>query len=291
MHPCFRLCLAGCLLPMVIGTAHAVDAGVSFRTVMVGDGCSADETRVCLDTPLLRGGAVTVRDLLIDIYPDLGADGRASRFAGADPVDAASDPDLGAAAERPIDLAGEPAEVAVLDGDKTPYAAAVGSGVVTIAALRPAFRVLGRLYVATDPGGPTDGYRLLSAGTDSPLVVTVSGHFNSQERYQSLHVVGVAGGEVVDLLDGPYLYSLVTATDRCDPLAHDEAVARLSTLAKAHHGLDDLEIVVDYAATCTAGEQVSEVAAKSFVMRFAYDGSRYVGGTERLDRLNAELAE
>lgn len=258
---------------------------------MVGDSCSADETRVCLDTPLLRGGTVTVRDLLIDIYPDLGADGRASRFAGADPVEAASDPDLGAAAERSFNLANEPAEVAVLDSGNAAYAAAVGSGVVTIAALKPVFRPLGRLYVATDPGGPTNGYRLLSGGVESPLVVTVSSHFNSQEQYQSLHVVGVAGGELVDLLDGPYLYSLATATDDCDPLAHDEAVARLSTLTKAHHGLDDLEIVVDYAATCTAGEQVSEVAAKSFVMRFAYDGSRYVGGTERLDRLNAELAE
>jgi hypothetical protein len=291
MHPCFRLCLACCLLPTLVGVAHAVDAGVSFRTVKVGDGCAADETRVCLDTPLLRGGTVTVRDLLSDIYPDLGADGRASRFAGADPVEAASEPDLGAAAERPIDLSEEPAEVAVLEGEKTAYAAAVGSGVVTIAALKPAFRVLGRLYVATDPGGPTDGYRLLAAGTDNPLVVTVSSHFNSQEQYQSLHVVGVVGGEVVDLLDGPYLYSLVTVTDRCDPLAHQETIARLVTLPKAHHSLDDLEIVVDYAATCTAGEQVSEVAAKSFVMRFAYDGTRYVGRTEPLDRLNTGLAE
>lgn len=288
-----RVC-AGLAVFVGVGSSVAVagDNGARFHAVAAGDCAVAGPEAICLTTPLVSGSAATALDVLRDIYPDLDAKGTGTQFAGAEAVEAASDPDAGASVHRAIDLsAGDSADVAVIEAGKAAYAAVVSAGVVAVTQLKPAYRPLGRLQVATDPGGPTGGFRLLLAAPGSPVAVTLSSHFNSQERFESLHLVGVVGGKLVDLYDGPYLYSLGEASDDCDLLDHQETMAILEAQKKSHHGLADIGIIVDYATTCVDGKTKRQVEKRSFPLRLTYDGTRYDGDTAVLDDFNAKFSE
>lgn len=272
--------------------AHAGDSGVTFRAVAVKDCAKLGPEAVCLIAPLVPGSTAAALDVLRDIYPELGADGIGKRFAGAEAVDAASDPDSGEAADRDVSVgASDMADIAVIDEGKVAYAAVVSAGVVAVAQVKPVYKPLGRLLVATDPGGPTSGYRLLLAAPGSPVAVTVSSHFNSQEGFDSLHMVGVVGGELVDLYDGPYFYSLTESTEHCEPLDHREAVASFEARKQSHHGLADIGIAVEYVATCVNGESRKPVEKKSFPIRLTYDGTRYDGDSSALDDFNSSFTE
>lgn len=288
---CLWLTLA--ISAMSLPTAGAAgDSGTVFRSVAVGDCAAAGQDKVCLTAPLVPGAAPTALDVLHDIYPGLGTDGIGHRFAGADAVEAASDPDAGEPADRDVDITAQDyAEIAVIEAGRKAFAAAVSGGVVTIAEVKPAYRPLGRLLVATDPGGPTGGYRLLLAATDSPAAVTLSSHFNSQEGFDAFHMVGVVRGRLVDLYDGPYLYSLAEETEQCEILDHREVPSVFEARKQKHQGLADIGIAIDYTATCTNGDANRRVEAKSFPMRLAFDGARYEGDTSALDDFNAKFAE
>lgn len=280
------------LLPLPTGAVFAGDSGATFRMVAAKDCATVGADAVCLGAPLVAGTSTTALEVLGDIYPGLGTDGKGSRFAGADAVEAASDPDVGNPADRAVDVAGSDlAEIAVIDGAKSAYAAVVSNGVVAVAQIKPAYKPLGRLFVATDPGGPTNGYRFLLAAPESPVVVTNSSHFNSQERYEALHVVGVVGSALVDLYDGPYLYSLSEASDGCELQGHDETISDLKIQKKVHHGLADIAIIVDYVASCSNGDARRQTKKKSFPMRLSYDGTRYDGDTSTLDDFNSSFTE
>lgn len=268
------------------------DSGTIFRSVTVGDCTSTEPEKVCLTAPLSSGVATTALDVLRDIYPDLVADGTGHRFAGAEAVEAASDPEAGLPANRGVDIAARDyAEIAVIASGRRAYAAAVSGGVVAMAEVKPAYRPLGRLLVATDPGGPTSGYRLLLVAPNSPVAVTLSSHFNSQEGFDAFHLVGAVGGGLVDLYDGPYLYSLAEATEQCEVLDHREIPAVFEARTQSHRGLADIGIVIDYAATCVNGDASQPIETKSFPMRLAYDGERYDGDSSALDDFNARFAE
>lgn len=272
--------------------AFAGDNGMVFRSVAVGNCPAMGPEKVCLTAPLASEVATTALDVLRDIYPGLGTDGTGQRFAGAEAVEAASDPEAGEPANRAVDITtGDFADIAVIAAGEKAYAAAVSGGVVTVAEVKPAYRPLGRLLVATDPGGPTSGYRLLLAAPDSPVAVTLGSHFNSQEGFDAFHMVGVVGGELVDLYDGPYLYSLAEATEQCEVLDHRELVAAFEMQTRRHHGLADIGIVIDYAATCINGEASHPIEKKSFPMGLAYDGTRYDADSSELDDFNAKFAE
>ncbi len=275
-----------------VATAHAEDGGAIFRSVTVGKCQAPGHEAICLAAPLVSGSAITPLDVLRDIYPDLGDDGKANQFAGAEAVEAASDPDAGDPADRAIDVdRGDRAEIAVIDAGKAAYAAVVSGGVVAVAQVKPSYKPLGRLLVATDPGGPTSGYRLLLAAPDSPVVITDSSHFNSQEGFDSLHLVGVVGGELVDLYDGPYVYSLTEGSEACSPLEHRETLTSFGARKQSHHGLADIGVVIDYTATCTKNDNVRQIKKKSFPMRLVYDGTRYAGNSSALDDFNSSLSE
>lgn len=287
-----RLTLALVATSFLTVTAHAGDNGAVFRAVVAKDCAAVGPEAACLGVPLTQGSAATALDVLRDIYPGLRLDGKGSRFAGAEAVEAASDPDAGAPADRTVDIgARDAADIAVIDAGKTVYAAAVSGGVVAVAQIKPAYKPLGRLQVATDPGGSTNGFRLLLAAPDNPLAVTISSHFNSQEGYDSFHLVGVVGGQLVDLYDGPYIYSLAEATEHCELLDHREVVASFEVRKQSHHGLADIGIAVDYTATCINGEKRLLVERKSFPMRLAYDGTHYDGDSSALDDFNSAFTE
>lgn len=290
---CLWLTMAILAVPLQAAAALAGgDGGKVFRSVSVENCTASDPEKACLTAPLVSGKPTTPLDVLRDIYPDLGTDGTGHRFAGAEAVEAASDPEAGQPTDRDVDIAGQDsAEVAVIEAGRLVYAAAVSGGVVTMAELKPTYRPLGRLLVATDPGGPTSGYRLLLAAPDSPVVVTLSSHFNSQEGFDAFHMVGVVGGELVDLYDGPYLYSLAEATEQCEVLDHREVPAAFAVRKQRHRGLADIGIVIDYTATCANGDASQRVEAKSFPMRLAFDGARYEGSTSSLDDFNARFSE
>ncbi|WP_370676572.1 hypothetical protein [Pleomorphomonas sp. PLEO] len=281
------------MAPFLTVTAHAGDSGAIFRSVAVRECTATWRDAICLGAPLVSGSATTALDVLRDVYPGLGADGTGKQFAGAEAVESASDPDAGDPADRAVNIEdyGDRSEIAVIEGGKAAYAAVVSSGVVAVAQIRPDYRPLGRLQVATDPGGPTIGYRLLLAAPDSPVVVTDSSHFNSQEGFDSLHLVGVVGGRLVDLYDGPYLYSLAEETEHCETLDHREAVPSLEIRKQGHHGLADFGIAVDYTATCINGEKRKLVKKKSFRLRLIYDGTRYDGDSGALDDFNSTFTE
>lgn len=280
------------ILPLPASAALAGDSGATFRMVAVKDCATVGADAVCLGAPLVAGASTTALDVLGDIYPELGTDGKGGRFAGAEAVEAASDPDAGNPADRAIDVAGgDMAEIAVIDGAQSAYAAVVSNGVVAVAQIKPTYQPLGRLFAATDPGGPTNGYRLLLAAPESPVVVTSSSHFNSQERYEALHILGVVGNALVDLYDGPYLYSLSEASDGCALQSHDETISDLKIQKKVHHGLADIGITVDYVASCTNGDVRRQSRKKSFAIRLGYDGARYDGDTSSLDDFNSSFTE
>lgn len=279
-------------IPFLTTAAHAASNGVTFRTITVKDCTAVGPETACLTAPLATGSSTTALDVLRDIFPGLGTDGTGGRFAGAEAVEAASDPDTGTAADRAVNIgAGDTAEIAVIDAEEATYAAVVSAGTVAVAEVKPAYRPLGRFLVATDPGGPTDGYRLLLAAPKSPVVVTNSSHFNSQERYEALHVVGVVGDGLVDLYDGPYLYSLGEASDGCELLGHEETISELKAGKKAHHGLADIGITVDYVESCTNGEARRQTKKKSFPIRLSFDGARYDGDSSLLDDFNSSFTE
>ena len=288
---CLWLTLA--ILAMSLPAAEAAgDNGAIFRSVAVGDCAAAGQDRVCLTAPLVAGAATTALDVLHAIYPGLGTDGIGHRFAGADAVEAASDPEAGQPADRDVDITAQDyAEVGVIEAGGKAYAAAVSGGVVAMAEVKPGYRPLGRLLVATDPGGPTSGYRLLLTSADSPAAVTLSSHFNSQEGFDAFHMVGVVRGKLVDLYDGPYLYSLGEETEQCEILDHREVPSVFEAQKQKHHGLADIGIAIDYTAICTNGDASQQVEAKSFPMRLVFDGARYEGDTSPLDDFNAKFAE
>jgi len=278
--------------PVLTATAFAGETGGIFHLVAARDCATATSRTVCLTAPLVSGAPTTALDVLSDIYPGLAPDGTGNHFAGAEAVEAASDPDAGEPAERAVDITTHDfADIAVIEAGDKAFAAAVSGGVVMVAEVKPAYRPFGRLLVATDPGGPTTGYRLLLAAPGSPVAVTASGHFNSQEQFKSFQVVGVAGGQLVDLYDGPYLYSLDEVSDRCDFLDREEAVDVLEARKKSHHGLSDIDIVVGYTATCITDDTRRQVEKKSFPLRLSYDGARYDGDSSALDDFNSGFME
>lgn len=279
-------------LPFLVGGAFAGGNGATFRMVAAKDCGTVGADAACLGAPLVAGSATTALDVLGEVYPGLGADGKGARFAGAEAVDAASDPDAGKPADRVVDLSGgDMADIALIEGEQSAYAAVVSNGVVAVAQIKPSYKPLGRLFVATDPGGLTSGYRLLLAAPENPVVVTNSSHFNSQERYEALHIVGVVGNALVDLYDGPYLYSISEASDGCEILGHEETISDLKIQKKIHHGLADIGITVDYVASCSNGDARRQTKKKSFPMRLTYDGTRYDGNTSSLDDFNSSFTE
>jgi len=281
------------MMAFLIVTAHAGDNGTLFRTVKIKDCRGAGQEVVCLSAPLVSGSTTTALDVLRDIYPGLGVDGTGKEFAGAEAVETASDPEAGDPADRAVDITeyADRAEIAVIEAGKAAYAAVVSSAIVAVAQIKPDYRPLGRLQVATDPGGPTIGYRLLLAAPDSPVVVTDSSHFNSQEGFDALHLVGVVGGSLVDLYDGPYLYSLAEQTEHCETLDHRETIPSLEMRKQRHHGLADIGIAVDYTATCINGEKRKLIKKKSFRLLLTYDGTRYDGNSGALEDLNSSFTE
>ncbi|PKR88157.1 hypothetical protein CXZ10_17070 [Pleomorphomonas diazotrophica] len=288
---CLWLTSAVLAAPLLIDPAIAGDSGTTFQSVAIGD-CAAAKGTVCLTAPLVSGAPTTALDVLSDIYPGLGPDGAGKRFAGAEAVEAASDPEAGEPADRAVNIAtNDSAEIAVVEAGTKAYAAAMSNGVVTVAEVKPAYRPLGRLLVDTDPGEPTYGYRLLLAAPSSPVVVTVSSHFNSEEGFDSFHLVGVVKDELVDLYDGPYLYSFAQATEQCEILDHRENVAVFETVAAAGRDLADVAIIIDYAATCTNGDATQPVDKKSFPIRLTFEGARYDGVSSALDDFNAKFTE
>lgn len=283
---------SGILAALLSGQALAGDSGTTFLSVAVGDCAAVKSETACLTAPLVPGSPATALDVLREIYPGLSPEGTGNRFAGAEAVEAASDPDAGEPADRAVGIgAGDSAEIAVIAAGNKAYAAAMSNGVVAVAEVKPAYRPLGRLLVDTDPGEPTYGYRLLLAAPSSPVIVTVSSHFNSEEGFDSFHLVGVVKDELVDLYDGPYLYSFAQATEQCEILDHRENVAVFETAAPAGHDLADIAITIDYAATCTNGDATEPVEKKSFPIRLTFDGTRYDGDPSALDDFNAKFAE
>jgi len=267
----------------------AATADGEFRPVAVGD--SSGE-RTCLTAPLVAGSTVTALDVLRDLFPDLSEEGTGQTFAGAESAETASDPDAAAEAEREVDIGSTDwTEMAVIEAGKVAYAAAVSDGVIALAAIRPAYKPLGRLNVATDPGGPATGYRLMMAAPDRPLVVSVSSHFNSQEGFDSFLVAGLIHGRLADLYDGPYLYSVKLGSDSCDTLEHAETASVFEPARQTHQGLADLRVVITYTRSCVTGDARQVEASKTFPMTLVFDGKRYRGGSKGLDRLNNGLAE
>ncbi|WP_026790652.1 hypothetical protein [Pleomorphomonas oryzae] len=286
------LTTAALTVPVLTAAAHAGDNGTAFKFVEAGDCAKKRAEEVCIGEPLIQGSTVTALDVLRDIYPGLGPDGQGNRFAGAEAIEAASDPDAGEPADRAISISnGTLAEIAVIESGELAYAAAVSSGVVAVAQIRPDYKPLGRLLVATDPGGLTGGYRLLLAAPASPVVVTDSSHFNSEEGFDSLQLAGVIGGELVDLYEGPYLYSLTQATEHCQTLEHRESITSFETRKQSHHGLADIGIGIEYTATCVNGEKRKPAGKKSFPLRLAYDGARYDGNSSAIDDFNSSFTE
>lgn len=289
---CLWLTRAILAAPLLSGPALAADSGTTFLSVAVGDCAVSRPGTTCLTAPLAPGSPATALDVLRDIYPGLGPDGVGNRFAGAEAVEAASEPDAGEPADRAVDIGtSDSAEIAVIEAGPKSYAAAMSAGVVTVAEIKPAYRPLGRLLVDTDPGEPTYGYRLLLAAPSSPVVVTVSSHFNTQEGFDAFHLVGVVKGELADLYDGPYLYSFAEATETCEILDHRENVAMFQTTASTSRDLADIDIAIDYVATCTNGDASQPVEKQSFPIRLTFDGARYDGDSSSLDDFNAKFAE
>jgi hypothetical protein len=287
---CVRLAILVMSGPFLTSIAVAGDSGTAFRSVAVRECDAANLEAVCLTAPLVPGSSVTALDVLRDIYPGLGPDGAGHRFAGAEAVEAASEPEAGQPADRPVDLtASDSAEIAVIEAGPKAYAAAVSSGIASVAEIKPAYKPLGRLLVDTDPGGPAYGYRLLLAAPSNPVVVAVSSHFNAEEGFDSFHLVGVAKDKLVDLYDGPFLYSFAQQTDQCEVLDHRENISAFETAAPASGHLADINIAVNYIATCTNGDAVKPVEKKSFPIRLTFDGTHYGGDAAALDDFNNGL--
>jgi hypothetical protein len=245
-----------------------------------------------LDGKPTERSVVTFRDILRDIYPDLGADGRASRTVGARAV-----PDAVAREDTPpgpveIDLTGGgPAVWAMIAEGERDHVAILVAGALVLAQVAPEYRPAGALLVQTDPGGEPSIAQMLLLGEGRPAAVVVNGHHSSQESFSQYLIATPIEGRLQQVFQGPVLYSVQRYERGCEPRRLEQRMLPITLREARRDGFAELSMTVREARICTQRGRPRTLNSLVHYARLRWDPaqSRYLGGLEALERRNRQL--
>ncbi|WP_421995758.1 hypothetical protein [Roseococcus sp.] len=251
-----------------------------------------DGARRPLDSRPSERAVVTFRDILRELYPDLGPDGRASRTLGARAV-----PDAVAGEDTPpgpaeIDLAdGEPASWAMISEGERDHVAILVAGALVMAQVAPEYRPAGALLVQTDRGGPPSIAQMVLLGEGRAAVAVMNGHQDGAESFAQYLIATPVEDRLQQVFQGPTLYSVQRDARGCEPWRLEERMTSLTTREPSREGYAELVMAVREARICTQRGRPRTLNALIHYGRLRWDPAqaRYLGGLDALDRRNQRL--
>ncbi len=261
------LVLAGLLAllagPPALRTAAAQTA--TFQLVPFGERLGGDALR-----------------MLREVFPDLRADGTATRYAGVPAVPGAVDDEATKSAIGTFDLASDrtrPPVHAVLKDGATNYTVVLAADILVVAQTAPDYVYGGALFVRTDPGGPASIESAFVAAAGVVLVLVRNAHHNSQEAFADYLLAGIVDGKLALLHVGPSLYSFSDGGPACDDRTVTQRLEGFRPLARGRDGYPDIAMEVVQEGECRTAGRTVRLATKraTAVLTWAAGQKKYVG--------------
>jgi hypothetical protein len=223
--------------------------------------------------------------LLREVYPDLGADGKASQYKGVRVLPDTVDPEADKPATVDLDLAQSSASQTTLTSGSARYLVVLVDNVLVAAQIAPRYRLLDAVAVQTDPGGPPSVTDMFMIAADVPGMVVLNAHHNSQEGFTDYTLLGFVDGKLVPIYAGPSLYSVQYGDAVCDDKAVTQRLERLAPLSTRRDGVADLALKVVEEDECRAGKTTKSMKRVEAVLTWNAETRKYVGGEKELASL------
>lgn len=229
--------------------------------------------------------------MLREVFPDLVADGKATRYAGVPAVPDAVDDDTGKPAVGRFDLAADRARApvqAVLKDGAASYAVVPVADIVIVARTAPDYVYGGALFVRTDPGGPASIRSVFLAAPGVVMVLVTNAHHNSQEAFTDYLLIGPMDGKLAPLFAGPSLYSSSGSDATCDDRAMTQRLEALQPLAPRRHGYPNLSLRVVEESECRSPGKIAAAPPRQLATVLRWDAAmkKYVGDLRAFDELS-----
>jgi hypothetical protein len=270
---------------LVLAGLHALLAGLpAFRTV-------AAQTATFQPLPFGKPIGGDVLRMLREVFPDLTADGTATRYAGVPTVPGAVDDEAVKPATGAFDLAADrmqPLVQAVLNDGAVSYTIVLAVDIVVVARTVPDYVYGGALFVRTDPGGPASIESAFVAAPDIVLVLVRNAHHNSQEAFDEYLLVGLVDGRLALLHVGPSLYSFSDGGPACDDRAVTQRLEGFRPAARHRHGYPDIALEVVEEGECRTAGKTIRPAVKRVSALLTWDAGqkKYVGDPQAFESLS-----
>jgi len=233
----------------------------------------------------VRLGDPDVMRTLREVYPDLGADGKAMHFKGVrvlpDSVDGDADK------PGPVDVDLRAASQASVTIGPTRYLLVMAENQLIAAEVAPAYTFLDAVAVQTDPGGPPSVTAAFALASSVPGILVVNAHYNSQEGFVDYMLLGFVGGRLSPLYRGPSLYSVQSNDPACEEKVVTQRLEAFGSLPTSHDGFADLSLKVAEEGECRTGATTTMLSAKrvSVVLTWNAETRKYAGGEKELASL------
>lgn len=236
-----------------------------------------------LDGDLLR--------VLREVFPDLAADGKATRYNGVTAVPDSVDDEAGKPAAGQFDLAADrnrpPVHASLMDGAVS-YAVVLAADIVIVARTAPGYVYGGALFVRTDPGSPASIESTFLAAPDIVLALVRNAHHNSQEAFADYLLVGLVDGRLAPLHAGPSLYSFSNSDAACDDRTVTQRLEAFRPLTRRRDGYPDISMEIVEEGECRAAGRTVRFPEKRAAAVLTWDAAqkKYVGDPQAFEGLS-----
>lgn len=226
--------------------------------------------------------------LVREVYPDLGADGKAGRYQGVRVLPDSVDAEADKPASVELDLGRASTSQTMLTAGTARYLMVMVEGALIAAQAAPDYRFLDAVAAQTDPGGPPGVSDVFMIAADAPAILVLNAHHNSQEGFADYMLLGLVGGKLAPVYRGPLLYSMQYPDAACEEKVVVQRLERFAPLATRHDGFADLALTAVEEEQCRTAGKPSSPAVKRIDVMLKWDAAagRYVGGEAELAALN-----
>jgi hypothetical protein len=252
---------------------------VGLAALLAAASAAADPIR--LDDP-------DVLRLVREVYPDLGADGKASRYKGVRVLPESVDAEADKPAAVELDLGRASASQTMLTAGAARYLMVMVEGALIAAQAAPGYRFLDAVAAQTDPGGPPGVSDAFMIAADAPAILVRNAHHNSQEGFADYMLLGLVDGRLAPVYRGLLLYSVQYADATCEEKVVVQRLERFAPLATRHGGFADLALTAVEEEECRNAGKPSSPAIRRIdvVLTWAAGAGKYLGGEIELATLS-----
>jgi hypothetical protein len=277
-------------LAIFVGRDHNREMSKNVLVALLAVGLGASPAAA--ETVTMSAGQLgdpTLLRVLREVYPDLSPTGKASQYKGVRLLPDSVDGDAGKPGSVDLDLArnGNAPDQAIVTMGAARYMLVLAENLLIAAQLAPRYRFLDAVAVQTDPGGPPFVPAAFLIAPDTPAVLVLNAHHNSQEGFVDYLLLGFVGDRLAPVYQGPALYSLSSNDAACEAKVVTQQLQAFEPLPSSHSGFADLSLIVEEQGECRNGDKVTMLPAKRAKAVLTWDASqrKYVGGAKELELL------